>query len=101
MKKKIVIGFSAFGMFMAIVLAAVRIFMLYHAAEYGDVLYGEFFTYFTLAIWPGSFYLTILQAKQPVQTAVVVWIVAIVLNGVLYGFVGWVFSKVAGVRAGE
>src|ERR1700689_2284775 len=100
MKKRIVIGFGAFGLFMAIVLAAVRIFMLYHAAEYGDVLYGQFFTYFTLALWPGSFYLTVMQAKQPVQTAVVVWIVAIVLNAVLYGFVGWMFSKVAGVRVG-
>ena len=101
MKKKIVIGFASFGLFMAIVLAAARIFTIYHAAEYGDVLYGEFFTYFTLALWPGSFYLTILQAKQAVHTAVVVWIVAIVLNAVLYGFVGWVLSKVAGVRAGE
>jgi hypothetical protein len=101
MKKKIVIGFASFGFFMAIVLAAVRLFMLYHAAEYGDVLYGQFFTYFTLALWPGSFYLTILQAKEPVQTVVVVWIVAIVFNAVWYGFVGWVFSKVAGVGAGE
>jgi hypothetical protein len=101
MKKKIVIGFASFGLFMAIVLAAVRLFMIYHAAEYGNVLYGEFFTYFTLSLWPDSFYLTILQAKEPVQTFVVVWIVAIVLNAVLYGIVGWVFLKVAGVRAGE
>jgi hypothetical protein len=48
---------------MAIVLAAMRLFMLYHSAECSDVLSREFFTYLTLAFWSGSFYLTVIQGK--------------------------------------
>ena len=71
-KRKSLLGLDYLSLFMAIVLAAVRLFMIYHAADYSDVLDGDFFTYFTLALWPGSFYLTILQAEEPVQRVVVV-----------------------------
>jgi hypothetical protein len=101
MKKKIVLGFGALGLFMALVLGAMRLFMLYHEAQYSDVLYGASFTYTTLLFWPGSFYLMVLQGEEPPLVGVVVWTIAILVNPAIYAFVGWLISKAIGATKNE
>jgi hypothetical protein len=88
-QKKMVVRFSGCGLAVAILLAAIRIYMLY---QYPDVVYGDgpWFNTFTLILWPGAFYLTVMQAKAPVNVAAVVWSVAIFSNGLIYAFVGWI-----------
>lgn len=57
-QKKTVLIFGACGLVVAILLGLIRIYLLY---QYPDVVYdGEWFNIFTLILWPGAFYLTIL-----------------------------------------
>ena|SRR2546422_8175677 len=95
MKKTVIVTFSLFGLFVAIVLAAVRLYMLHHEPLYRGVLYGAWFDTLTLILWPGSFYLTVMVAKEPAKTAFVVWSIAVLFNPVIYGFVGWFFWRVS------
>jgi hypothetical protein len=85
-QKKTIVAFGVCGLTVAILLAAIRVYMLY---EYQDVIYGDWFDTFTLILWPSAFYLTVMQAKAPVTVAVVVWSVAIFSNALIYAFVGW------------
>jgi len=39
--------------------------MLHHEPLYRDVLYGGWFDTITLILWPNSFYLTVMVAKEP------------------------------------
>ena len=97
MKKTIIVTFSLFGLFVAILLAGVRLYMLYHEPRYRDVLYGGWFDTLTLIFWPRSFYLTVMVGKEPVKVAVVVWSVAVLFNALVYGLVGWVVWRVSKV----
>ncbi len=94
MKKTLIVTFGLLGLFVAIVLAAIRLYMLYHEPQYRDVLYGAWFDTLTLILWPSSFYLTVMVSKEPPKVAVVVWSIAILLNPLIYGFVGWVVWRI-------
>jgi hypothetical protein len=86
---KFIRGFSLVGLAVAIVLAAIRIYML---SEWPSYLYqpgSEWFDIVMLALWPGAFYLTVLQDKEPLRTVAVVYTIAIVLNPLIYGAAGW------------
>jgi len=91
--KKTVVGFGACGLAVAILLAAIRIYMFY---QYQDVVYGDgdWFNTFTLILWPSAFYLTVMQAKEPITVAIVVWSIAVFSNALIYAFVGWIVWRV-------
>jgi hypothetical protein len=91
-QKKIVVIFGACGLIVAILLGVIRIYLLY---QYPDVVYGngEWFNTFTLILWPGAFYLTILQAKEPITKVVIVFSIAIAANALIYVFVGWIVLR--------
>jgi hypothetical protein len=54
----------------------------------GCWLWGLFDT-LTLILWPSAFYLTVLQAKEPITVTVAVWALAIFFNALIYACVGW------------
>jgi hypothetical protein len=89
-KKTLVLTSGAIGLTVAFLLAGIRIYMLY---EYQGVV-EDWFNTFTLILWPGAFYLTVMQAKAPPTVAVVVWSVAIFANVLIYAFVGWIIWRV-------
>jgi len=95
MKKTLIVTFSLVGLFIAIVLAAVRLYMLHHEPHYRDVLYGSWFDTLTLILWPSSFYLTIMVSNEPAKTGFVVWSIAVLFNPIIYGFAGWFFWRVS------
>jgi hypothetical protein len=88
-QKKIIVIFGACGLAIAILLAVIRIYLL---SQYPDVVYGdgEWFDTFTLILWPGAFYLTVMQAKEPITKVVAVCSIAILANALIYAFVGWI-----------
>jgi|ERR1035438_372843 hypothetical protein len=43
----------------------------------------------TFILWPGAFYLTLLQSEEPAKVAFVVWSIAVLFNPVIYAAVGW------------
>lgn len=89
MKREFLFGCGCVGLFVAILLAGVRLYMLYHEPQYQDVMYGGWFDTITLILWPGAFYLTVMQSKEPVKIAFFVWTVAVLLNPAIYAIVGW------------
>jgi|SRR5277367_3064433 hypothetical protein len=95
MKKKLIMTFSLFGLFVAVVLAAIRIYMLLHEPEYSDALYSEWFTILTLVLWPSAFYLSILMEKEPMKVVITVWSVAILFNPLIYGIIGWAVWRIS------
>ena len=95
MKKKIITTFSLVGLFVAIILAAIRIYMLRHEQEYGDALYSGWFTTLTLLFWPGAFYLSILMQEEPIKVVVKVWTIAILFNPLIYGIIGWTVWRIS------
>jgi predicted Kef-type K+ transport protein len=95
MKKKLVITFGIFGLFVAVVLASIRIYMLLHESEYGDALYSEWFTSLTLFLWPSAFYLSILMEKEPIKVVIKVWTIAILFNPLIYGTIGWTVWRIS------
>ena len=97
MKKTLIVTFALFGLFVAIMLAAIRLYMLRHEPQYLDALYGGWFDTLTLILWPGAFYLSIMVAEEPLKVAVVVWSIAILFNPLIYGFVGWVIWRISRV----
>jgi hypothetical protein len=46
-------------------------------------------------LWPGSFYLSVMVAKEHLKVAVAVWSIAILLNPPIYGFVGWLIWRIS------
>jgi hypothetical protein len=54
---------------------------------------GKWFNAFTLILWPSAFYLTVLQAKEPITKVIVVWSIAILANALIYAFVGWIICR--------
>ena len=54
--------------------------MLHHEPLYRDVLYGGWFDTITLILWPNSFYLKVMVAKEPAKVAFAVWSIAVLLN---------------------
>jgi hypothetical protein len=97
MKKALIVTFGLLGLFVAILLAAIRLYMLRHGPQYRDVLYGGWFDTLTLILWPSSFYLTVMVGKEPPKVAVVVWSIAVLFNPLIYGFVGWVIWRISKV----
>ena len=94
-KKTLIVTFGLIGFFVAILLAAIRLYMLRHQAQYLDVIYGGWFDTLTLIFWPSSFYLTILVDKEPPKTVAAVLGIAILFNPLIYGFVGWVVWRIS------
>jgi hypothetical protein len=88
-QKRTVLIFGAFGLAVAVLLAGIRIYLLY---QYQDVV--DWFNTLTLIVWPSAFYLTVMQAKAPPTVAAVVWSVAIFANALIYAFVGWIVWRV-------
>ena len=89
MKRKFISSFGCVGLFVAVLLAGIRLYMLYHELQYWDVMYGGWFDTLTLILWPSSFYLTVLQSEEPAKVAFVVWSIAVLLNPAIYALVGW------------
>ena len=89
MKRKFLSGLGCVGLFVAVLLAGIRLCMLYHEPRYQDVLYGGWFDTITLILWPSSFYLTVLQSKESAKVAFVVWTIAVLFNPAIYALVGW------------
>jgi cobalamin synthase len=63
-QKRTVLIFGAFGLAVAVLLAGIRIYLLY---QYQDVV--DWFNTLTLIVWPSAFYLTVMQAKAPPTVA--------------------------------
>ena len=97
MKKKFVLTFGLLGFVVALVLAGVRLYLLAHQPQYQEVLYGDWnwFDTVTMIFWPGSFYLSVMQSEEPLKVEVVVFSIAVLTNPILYGFIGWVFWRIA------
>jgi hypothetical protein len=86
-KRKFISSFGCVGLFVAVLLAGTRLYMLYHEPQY---LYEQrWFDTLTLILWPSSFYLTVLQSEEPAKVAFVVWTIAVLLNPAIYALVGW------------
>ena len=85
------------GLIVALALAGVRLYLLSHQPQYQEVLYGgsQWFNTATLIFWPGALYLSVMQNEEPLKVTVVVWGIAVLTNPILYGFIGWVFWRVA------
>jgi hypothetical protein len=102
MKKTLIVTFSLSGLFIAIVLLVIRLYMLHHEPFYRDVLYGGWFDTLTLILWPGAFYLTVMQSREPLKEVIFVCSIAILFNPLIYGLVGWVFWRVSeGLNPGQ
>jgi hypothetical protein len=95
MRKTTTMTFSLIGLAVAVVLAAIRIYMLLHQPEYDDALYSEWFTILTLVLWPSAFYLSILMEKEPASVVVKIWTIAILFNPLIYAGVGWTVSRIS------
>jgi hypothetical protein len=93
-KKKFVLTFALSGLSIAIVLAAVRLYILHHAPMYfyGD---GVWFNVLSLILWPSVSYLALVESETPAKVAFVMWSVAILFNAVIYGAVGWLVWRFA------
>jgi hypothetical protein len=89
-KRKVLFSFGCVGLFISVLLAGIRLYMLHHEPQYQDVMYGGWFDTLTLILWPSSLYLTVLQSEEPAKVAFVVWSVAVLLNPAIYALVGWV-----------
>jgi|HubBroStandDraft_4_1064222.scaffolds.fasta_scaffold105670_2 hypothetical protein len=94
MKKKIILTFALCGLCVALVFAGARLYMLRNEPLYREVLNGEWFDFLTLCFWPSAFYLSVMQADEPVKTAIVVWSIAILANPVIYACFGWLVWRV-------
>ena len=94
MKKKFVLTFALCGLGIALVLGALRLYILHHDPLYfyGD---GEWFNTLSLILWPSVSYLAILQYADSTKEAVIVWSVAILFNAIVYGAVGWLVWRFA------
>lgn len=97
MKKTLIVTFGLFGLFVSVLLASIRLYMLGHDPQYRDVLYGGWFDTLTLILWPSSFYLTVMLDKEPIKVAVFVWSIAVLFNPFIYGFVGWTVWRISRV----
>ena len=94
-KKRLIVTFALVGLFVAIILAAIRIYMLMHESEYGDAMYGGWFDIVTLVLWPSAFYLSILMEKESASVVIKVWTIAILFNPLIYAAVGWLIWRIA------
>jgi hypothetical protein len=94
MNKKVLVTCALCGLGMALVFTVPRIFLLHYAPSFFDSEGGDWFNMITLIFWPGVFNLTVLQDKEPVKVVFVVWTIAVLLNGVIYGVVGWLLWQV-------
>jgi hypothetical protein len=102
-KRKFLFSFGCAGFFIAVLLAGIRLYMLYHEPQYQDVMYGGWFDTLTLILWPSAFYLTLLQSEEPAKVAFVVWSVAVLFNPLIYAVVGWLVWRLGRVvkRTGQ
>jgi hypothetical protein len=93
-KKKFVVIFALCGLGIALVLGAVRLYILHHQPLYfyGD---GEWFNTLSLILWPSVSYLALVEYEDPVKVVFVMWSVAIAFNAVIYGAVGWLVWRFA------
>jgi hypothetical protein len=94
-KKRLIVTFALVGLFVAIILAAIRIYMRMHESEYGDAIYGGWFDIVTLVLWPSAFYLSILMEKESASVVIKVWTIAILFNPLIYAAVGWLIWRIA------
>jgi hypothetical protein len=94
MKKKFVVTFALIGLCVALVLAAVRLYILHHEPLYfyGD---GAWFNTLSLILWPSVAYLALVQYEDPAKVAFVMWSVAVLFNAIIYGAVGWLMWRFA------
>lgn len=96
MKKKIIIGFGILGVGIAVLLTAFSLYMAHHRAEYRDVFDAGLFDFITIALFPGSIYLTPVRRDDPPQVQVIAHTVAILLNGGIYAGVGGWLRRLLG-----
>jgi len=89
-KRKFLLTFACVGFFVAIVLLVVRFYLANH-----DPLYPGFFDQLTVILWPGAFYLFVLQTSEPTKVVVFVYSIAVLLNVVIYTLIGWVIWSIA------
>jgi hypothetical protein len=94
MKKKFLVTFTLCGLGIALVLTAVRLYILRHDPLYfdGD---GAWFDTLSLILWPSVFYLSVLQDEEPAKTVFVVWSIAVLFNAIIYGAAGWLVWRFA------
>lgn len=94
MKKKFVGRFALCGLAIALVLAAVRLYILHHEPLYfyGD---GMWFNTLSLILWPSVSYLALIEYKDPAKVVFVMWSVAILFNAIIYGVAGWLVWRFA------
>ena len=90
MKRKFLLTFGGVGFFVAIVLLVARLYLANH-----DPLYGGWFDIFTVILWPGAFYLFVLQSSEPPKVVFFVYSVAVLLNVFIYTLIGWVTWRIA------
>jgi hypothetical protein len=88
-KRKFLLSFGGVGLFVAVLLAGTRLYMLGHEPQFRGAMYGGWFDILTLVLWPGAFYLTVLQSDEPAKVQFVVWSIAVLVNPAIYAFVGW------------
>jgi hypothetical protein len=81
MRWKFVRLFSLAGLAVAILLAMIRVSLSAPDATWFDTL--------TLALWSSAFYLAVLQAREQVKIVAAAYAIAISLNPLVYGAVGW------------
>lgn len=88
--------FGLLGLVVALILAGIGFYALSHQPQYQEFLYEDWkFNAATLILWPGSFYLSVMQSEEPLKVEVVVFGIAVLTNPILYGFIGWVFWRIA------
>jgi hypothetical protein len=95
MKRKFVVRFALGGLGVALVLTGIRLYILHYEPLYFGTDGGDWFELLTLIFWPGAFYLTVLQDKEPAKVVFVVLSIAILFNGMIYGAVGWLVWRFA------
>lgn len=94
MKKKFVVTFALCGMSVALILAAIRLY-LFCTDPSSDAMNEGPFIIFTFILWPGAFYLGILQDAEPAKEIFFVYSVAVLLNAAIYAGFGWLAWRFA------
>jgi hypothetical protein len=97
MRRQFISTFAFVGLIVAVLFAAVRLYLIHNPAADQNLIYGGWFDSVTLILWPPSFYLTILMKKEPLSTQFIVWSIAILANPILYALLGWLAWRIAKV----
>jgi hypothetical protein len=88
-KSRFVLVFALVGLVFALVLGAMRIYLVHSGALDRDLSFGAAFDELTVTLWPGGFYLSLIEANDSFGQMALIATIAILSNALLYGLIGW------------